>query len=151
MSKSAQLIDYLMSHREVTNELAAKIEPKDYTFKPTPTSMEAQKLVQHILESTYTFARLANKQEPEKLFEENDAADLTERAHVYTEATMKLLSKLSDEDFEQTIDVSHIFGREMTAGQLLNMAIDHEINHKGNLFVYVREMGHTDLPMYVKA
>ncbi|MFD2923692.1 DinB family protein [Halobacillus naozhouensis] len=151
MSKSAQLIDYLMSHREVTNELAAKIDPDHYTFKPTPTSMEAQKLVNHILESTYTFARLANKQEPEKLFDEDDTADLTERAQEYTEATVKLLSKLTDEEFEQTLDVSHIFGKEMTAGQLLNMAIDHEINHKGNLFVYVREMGHTDLPMYVKA
>ncbi|UOQ95378.1 DinB family protein [Halobacillus shinanisalinarum] len=150
MSKSAQFIDYFLSHREITKELAAKIDPKHYTYKPTPTSMEAQKLVNHIIESTYTFVRLANKQDTEKLLDENDSTDLTEKVNTYTEATVKLLSALSDDDFEQVIDVSQILGKKVPASQLLNMAIDHEINHKGNLFVYLREMGHTNLPMYVK-
>ncbi|UOR10910.1 DinB family protein [Halobacillus amylolyticus] len=150
MSKSAQFIDYFLSHREVTKELAAKIDPEHYTYKPTPTSMEAQKLVNHIIETTYTFVRLANKQDPEKLFDEIDSTELSEKVNTYTEATVKLLSSLSDDNFEQVIDVSQIVGKRIPASQLLNMAMDHEINHKGNLFVYLREIGHTDLPMYVK-
>ncbi|KYD26597.1 MULTISPECIES: DinB family protein [Geobacillus] len=47
------------------------------------------------------------------------------------------------------IDVSD-FGIHIPAAQLLPMAMDHEIHHKGQLFVYVRAMGHTDLPLFVK-
>ncbi|WP_101842130.1 DinB family protein [Halobacillus sp. Marseille-P3879] len=149
MSKSARFIDYFLSHRKVTNELTAKIDRKDYTYKPTPSSVEAQKLVKHIFESTYMFASLANHQEPVPLFNEEDEANLTEQASTYTEKTIEMIQQLSDEDFQQKIDVSKIFGKELSVSELLHTAVDHEIHHKGNLFVYVREMGHTDLPLYV--
>ncbi|MCP3030887.1 DinB family protein [Halobacillus sp. A1] len=151
MSKNAHFIDHFLSHREVTKELISKIDSDHYSYKPTPTSMEAEKLVNHILESMYSFARFANKQQPEKLFGEGDTSDLVKRADIYTEETVKLISSLSDEDFEQMIDVSQIFGKEVSAGQLLTIAVEHEIHHKGNLFVYVREMGHTELPLYIKS
>ncbi|MCP3027290.1 DinB family protein [Halobacillus sp. A5] len=150
MSKSTRFTDYFLSHREVTNELTAKIDKDYYNYKPTPSSMEAQKLVIHIYETAYMFARMANGQEPNKLFTAEDTSSLTEQAETYTEQTLQLIHALSDDDFNNKVDVSKIFGRELTVSELLHTAVDHEIHHKGNLFVYVREMGHTDLPIYVK-
>lgn len=51
---------------------------------------------------------------------------------------------------DREVDLTGVFGRKVAGEQLLQLAIGHEIHHKGNLFVYVREMGHTDLPLYVK-
>ncbi|UOQ45076.1 DinB family protein [Halobacillus salinarum] len=150
MSRSEQFINYFLSHREVLNELIEKIEHEHYTYKPTPTSMEAQKLVNHILESMYMFANIANKQQPGKLYEEEDSTPLPERAKNYTDKTVELIHALSDEDMEEIVDVKKMLGRDIPAGSLLHLGLDHEIHHKGQLFVYVREMGHTELPFYIR-
>ncbi len=57
---------------------------------------------------------------------------------------------MSDDDFDRTLDLTAIFGTQMSTAQFLQLAMDHEIHHKGQLFVYVRGMGHTDLPLFVK-
>lgn len=76
--------------------------------------------------------------------------NLSELASHYTEKTKDILASLTDNQLNCVIDTSAVFGQKMPASQLVSMAIDHEIHHKGNLFVYVREMGHTDLPLFVK-
>ena len=150
MSKSNHLKDYFLSHRLVTNELIEKIEKEHYDYKPTSTSMPTKKLVVHMLTSFYQFASAAAKQAPETLHDPNSETDLSELAQLYTEETVKLIDSLSDEQLDDMIDLTAILGMELPAETILNLAIDHEINHKGNLFVYVRGMGHTDLPMFVK-
>ncbi|WP_138420637.1 DinB family protein [Aquibacillus sediminis] len=149
MSKSQHYIDYFLSHRKVTNTLIGKMEKENYDYKPTPTSMSAQELALHMLQSFYQFTATAAKQTPEVLHQQGEAVDLVELAETYTNKTVKLLQSLSDQDFEEIIDLTDILGAKLPAAQVIDMAIDHEINHKGNLFVYVREMGHTDLPMFV--
>ncbi|WP_234983104.1 DinB family protein [Salimicrobium flavidum] len=117
-------------------------------YKPTKTSMEVGKLANHIVESSYTFVRLAADQSPAKLFDENDDKDLKSKASTYTQETEKLLTSLSEEDFDKTIDATNILGRELSAEAILQSALEHEIHHKGQLFIYVRELGHTDLPFF---
>ncbi|MFZ0370174.1 MAG: DinB family protein [Halobacillus sp.] len=150
MSKVEQFINSLSPHRGALNDLIEMIDENNYAFKPTPTSMETEKLVNHTLKTTYTFARLAAKQSPEDLFPEGDDTPLAERARVYTDETYASIKLLEDEDLDELIDVKKMFGSEIPAGKLLEMAKDHEIHHKGQLFVYVREMGNTDLPSFVK-
>ncbi|GAE33997.1 DinB family protein [Halalkalibacter akibai] len=150
MSKANQLKDYFLSHRHVTNELIGKIEQKDYDFKPTPSSMSTKELVLHMVTSFYQFASAAAKQAPKSLHDEASNPELHELAQLYTDETVQLIESLTDEDLKELIDLTAIMGIELPAENLLNIAIDHEINHKGNLFVYVRLMGHTDLPMFVK-
>ncbi|MGP4076794.1 DinB family protein [Halobacillus sp. K22] len=150
MSKVEQFVNSFSPHRGALNDLIELIDEGNYAFKPTPTSMETDKLVNHTLKTTYTFARLAAKQSPEDLFPEGDETPLTERARVYTDETMSSIKQLDDGDLDNLIDVKEMFGSEIPAGKLLEMAKDHEIHHKGQLFVYVRAMGHTDLPSFVK-
>lgn len=150
MSKSNHYIDYFLSHRKVTNRLIEKIEKDNYDYKPTPTSMSAQELSLHMLQSFYQFAAAAAKQTPEMLHQEGETVDLAALATTYTEKTVALIESLSDTDFEEEIDLTAIMGVKLPAATVIDMAIDHEINHKGNLFVYARLMGHTDLPMFVE-
>lgn len=152
MSRANQFVQYFLSHRNVAIELIGKIDQSHYDFKPTPTSMSAKQLASHILQSFYQFANTAKSGDPAAFSRKLDVetADLNELAEVYTKETVTLLESLTDDEFERIIDLTKIFGAKMSGAQLLQTAMDHEIHHKGQLFVYVREMGHTDLPLFVK-
>ncbi|WP_199426793.1 DinB family protein [Thermaerobacillus caldiproteolyticus] len=152
MNRTSQLVQYFLSHRSVTVELVNKIEKEHYDYKPTPTSMPAKDLVTHILFSFYKFARAAKSGNPAvfRVKIEETETDLRKLAEAYTEKTRSLLESLTDEDFDRVLDLTKIFGVRLSVAQLLQSAMDHEIHHKGQLFVYVREMGHTELPFFIK-
>ncbi|GGC96077.1 hypothetical protein GCM10007216_28560 [Thalassobacillus devorans] len=150
MDKNEQFKQYFSSHRSVTNELIGKIGTEHVDYQPTPTSMTARTLAHHMLKSFYQFTSAAAQQQASELFENEEETSLNELAEVYTTETEKLIESMSDEDFSATIDLTEMLGTKLPAEHVLNLAMDHEIHHKGNLFVYVREMGHTELPMFVK-
>lgn len=152
MSKAEQFVQYFLSHREVTKDLVNKIGEEHYEYKPTETSMSAKKLVTHMLHSFYGFATIAKTGDPSALGKklEDTETNLSELAAKYTALTVETIKSISDEEMSKEIDLTNVLGAKMTARQLLQVSMDHEINHKGNLFVYVRLMGHTDLPMFVK-
>jgi uncharacterized damage-inducible protein DinB len=152
MNWSSQFVQYFLAHRHVTIELINKIEKEHYDYKPTPTSMSAKELVTHMLFTFYKFAKVAKSGDPALFREkmEETETDLQKLAETYTEKTKILLESLTDEDFERTLDLTKIFGAQMSVAQFLQSAMDHEIHHKGQLFVYVRGMGHTELPLFVK-
>jgi len=152
MPRAQKWVQYFLSHRHVTLELISKIDEAHYEYKPTPTSMTAKQLATHMLFSFYHFANTAKHGDP-SLFQqkiEESETNLAKLAETYTEKTRQLIESMSDDDFDRTLDFTSIFGIHIPAAQLLQMAMDHEIHHKGQLFVYVREMGHTDLPLFVK-
>lgn len=151
MDRSQKLLNYFLSHRKVTNELISKIDGNNYDYKPTETSMPAGKLVTHMLTSFYMFTKTVKVGNASVFGEKFDdlPQNLSEAAASYTEKSIDLISSLTNEELNRSIDMTQIFGIELTGSELLQIAMDHEIHHKGNLFVYVREMGHTDLPMFV--
>ncbi|KAF0819820.1 putative protein YjoA [Bacillus sp. ZZV12-4809] len=151
MERAQKYLTYFLSHRKVTNELIWKIDNNNVDYKPAETSMSAGKLVTHMLTSFYMFAKTIKDGSPAVFGEKFDeiAPNLSEAAENFTEKTIKVISSLTNEELERKIDMSQIFGMELTGSQLLKIAMDHEIHHKGNLFVYVREMGHTELPRFV--
>lgn len=152
MNRKDRMIQYFMSHRRVTNELISKIEEEHYAYKPTDTSMEAKALVSHMLISFYRFAKVAREGNPQFMSAvlDGEETSLSALAEKYTSETLHILESFSDEEFKKEIDMTSIFGVKLPASSLLQLAMDHEIHHKGSLFVYVREMGHTELPLFVK-
>ena len=144
-------VTHFLSHRSVTNALVAKIEESNYGSQPTETSMSAEKLVTHMYTSYYKFIKTVKEGNGSpflaKLEESNKS--LVQLGEEYTEKTKELLASLTEEELAREIDMSKIFGMNVTGQLLVQMAIEHEIHHKGNLYVYVREMGHTDLPLYI--
>lgn len=144
-------VSHFLSHRSVTNDLVARINEADYDFKPAETSMTAQKLITHMYTSYYKFIKTVKEGNGAPFLEKLDETDVTliQLGEEYTTKTKELLASLTDEELDREIDMSKIFGMNVTGHQMVQMAIEHEIHHKGNLFVYVREMGHTDLPLYI--
>lgn len=149
MKRSEAFLQSFLSHRKVTEALVEKIEKDNYTFKPAETSMSAQTLVLHMLTSFYQFACSAAKVPPVDPYADEEEVDLIKLAKVYTEETIKVIQSMADEDFKEEIDLTAVIGAKLPAEQVLQMALEHEIHHKGNLFVYVRMMGHTELPLFV--
>lgn len=152
MNRANQFVQYFLAHRNVTVELINKIEKEYYDYKPTPTSMPAKDLVTHMLFTFYKFAKVAKSGNPALFREkiEETETDLQKLAETYTEKTKSLLESLTDEDFDRMLDLTQIFGAQLSVAQFLQSAMDHEIHHKGQLFVYVRGMGHTELPLFIK-
>ncbi|QWI73093.1 DinB family protein (plasmid) [Bacillus mycoides] len=141
-----------LSHRDVTINLAGKIAKAHYGYKPTPSSTTAEELVQHFVSSFYRLALVVKKGDPSYFQHPVDfnTEDLESFAVTYTEKTKQIISSLTEDDFERTIDLKNVFGRQFTGKSLLQFALEHEIHHKGQVFVYVRGMGFTDLPLFMK-
>lgn len=152
MNRTNEIVQYFLTHRRVTVELVNKIEKEHYDYKPTPTSMPAKDLVTHMLFTFYKFAKVAKSGNPALFREkiEETETDLQKLAETYTEKTKSLLESLTDEDLDRVLDLTQIFGVQLSVAQFLQSAMDHEIHHKGQLFVYVRGMGHTELPLFIK-
>ena len=149
MNRSEMFMNSFLSHRNVTTKLVKKIEEEHYRYKPTESSMSAQTLVLHMMTTFYHFSAAAAGVSPVDPYADEEKVDLVKLTKAYTEETTKLIQSMSDEDFNKEVDLTKIIGIKLPAAQVLQMALEHEIHHKGNLFVYVREMGHTDLPLYV--
>ncbi|CAM3785834.1 DinB family protein [Alkalicoccus chagannorensis] len=145
------LKNYFLSHRLVTRDLISYINEGSYSYRPTETSMTAAELVEHMLTTAYQFAAMAAEKDPAPLHEEREQLSLEAMAERYTSETVRLIETMDTEHLEKEIDLSSTLGVKAPAWKVVEMMIDHEINHKGNLFVYIRELGHTELPMFVKA
>lgn len=151
MTAQNQLVSHFLSHRNVTIELAEKISREHYDYKPAETSMSAQELVKHIVYSFLMFANVINDGNGSAIQnkpKEEAETDLVKLAEACTEKTTDILSQLTEEQLNRKIDLTASFGRKVTGAALFQLAMEHEIHHKGNLFVYVREMGYTELPFY---
>lgn len=151
MNRMERFIPYFFAHRNVTKALVNKIELENYDYQPTPTSMSAKDLVIHMITSFYKFAAVVKEGTPAPFLAKTEDAetDLVALEEKYTAKTKEILETLTQEDLDRVVELKKIFGMDMSGGQILQLAMDHEIHHKGNLFVYVREMGHTDLPMFI--
>lgn len=148
--ESKYYINKFLAHREVTRSLVNKLYPAHYNYQPTATSMTAEELVIHMLDSFHQFVCLAAQSPYQKLYDETEQVNLLELVDRYTDTSLKLLESFDDEMLEAAIDANYLLGKELPAWKLIEEAIEHEINHKGNLFVYMREIGYKQLPMYVK-
>lgn len=149
---NSKLISHFLSHRSITLELLSKIQHDDPEFMPTETSMPTKKLVTHMLTSMYKFTAVVKEGNAQPLLQKEEISEtnLLKSAETYTEKTVQILESLTEEDLTRVIDLTEVFGFKVPGSALIKMGIEHEINHKGNLFVYARMLGHTDLPMYVK-
>ncbi|USK31735.1 DinB family protein [Bacillus sp. F19] len=149
---NSKLINHFLSHRAVTLELIAKMQHDNPEFKPAETSMTTEKLITHMLTSMYKFTAVVKAGNAQPLMQEAEITEtnLLKLAELYTEKTVQILESLTEEDLNQVIDLTGVFGFKVPGSALIKMGIEHEVNHKGNLFVYARILGHTELPMYVK-
>lgn len=152
VSKAETFISQFMTHRTVLLDLINTLSDKDIDFRPWDGAMSTGDLIWHMLSSGRSFAEAAATGQFVRYSDKpafQTIADIRAAAEEYTNKTLEVIRTMSDEQFAQDIDMTKVFGRAIPAGVLLHMLRDHEIHHKGQLFVYARICGVEQLPSFV--
>lgn len=152
VGQAEQMMNHWLRHRRVLEELLKTIPDEQIGYKPWDGAMALGELAQHIAASADMFVALAKTGDQEiKPPEPADCKTMEEVRRIvteYTEKTRATFASLTDEELEIHYDSPHPNFRGPRKNLLL-IAIDHEIHHKGQLFVYARMIGTKDLPFFI--
>ncbi|WP_211747975.1 DinB family protein [Paenibacillus sp. Marseille-Q4541] len=136
-------------HREVLHKLVELDQNDLVQYKPWDGGMSYGELAIHIASTTEMFANTVIRGEftpPQSKDEWATMEDVRNLVHRYTESTDSLLASVTEEQQQKVIT---FFGNTAPGYGILNMALDHEIHHKGQLFTYARMAGVTELPFFM--
>lgn len=153
MSKGENLAKQWMAHRAVLVEILDKIEDKDLDFRPWEQAMTLKELVLHMITSGNMFVATARAGEftaPGDKPEANSAEELRKVVHSYTDKNYEDIKGMSDEALDHPVISERIFANPTPAKVWLAAMKEHEIHHKGQLFVYARMTGIQEMPGWIK-
>lgn len=151
MSHAEQFAQQWKAQRDVLEGVLASIPDGQEGFKPWEGAMSLGELALHAGTSAKFFAQIAATGEfARPTVEATSMAEIRQAVHELTEQTMALLVSISDERWAQSVDMTPVLGRAVEVSGMLYGMRDHEIHHKGQLFVYARMAGAKDLPMFTK-
>ncbi|MET3696826.1 uncharacterized damage-inducible protein DinB [Bacillus oleivorans] len=131
-----------LKHRRILEELLKTVKEEDADFKPWDGAMSLGELALHIAGWADTFITLAKTGEfskPEK-YQFKTMSEVREAVHLLTEKTAATYSSLTAEDLEavRTFPISDF---KFPGKVYLKIIHDHEVHHKGQLYVYARMTG----------
>ncbi|QHW33983.1 damage-inducible protein DinB [Paenibacillus rhizovicinus] len=149
MTTINEFIGEWLSHRKVLHQMLEDVTTEQLQLKPWEKAMTLSGLILHITGAMGMFANTVKngvytQAVPPKAFTTID--ELRANIAADTEETEAILRSIAPEQLEQSID---FFGHAMTGSALLQNAKDHEIHHKGQLFIYLRLAGIEKLPFFV--
>lgn len=151
LQKSNAYLQHWKSHRSVLPDLVSTITDEKLSFQPWNGAQAFSDLVWHIVTSNHHLISTASGQptpRPEKP-EILSVAQLQEIVREYTKGSEEAILSMSDAQFDEIIDMTQSFGFKLPAHALLASALDHEIHHKGQLFIYARMCGATETPFFI--
>ncbi|ACT00478.1 DinB family protein [Paenibacillus sp. JDR-2] len=137
------------SHRNVLHDMLADATTEQLSYKPWEKGMSLAELVLHITGAMDMFAKTVQNgvyTPGAKPAAPSTIEELKITVATATEQTEAVLRSLTPEQLAAPID---FFGNSLPGLVLLQNAKDHEIHHKGQLFVYLRLVGIEKLPFFV--
>jgi uncharacterized damage-inducible protein DinB len=148
MSSIQSYVAGWLSHRNALIALLDKVQDKDLHYKPWDGAMSLAELAVHITDSTAMFANIvAGKEKPASQGQAFSSADaLRNYVQEKTKETQAALESITGEQLHAEVEFANM---KMTGQAMLDMAKEHEIHHKGQLFTYVRMTGAQDLPFFI--
>ncbi|GEO27627.1 hypothetical protein AAC03nite_34120 [Alicyclobacillus acidoterrestris] len=150
MTKAQTFLQQFMAHRSVLPDLIATMKDKDLSFRPWDGAMTTADLVWHILSVSHSMASAAATGQFERITDKPDLTTIEGVQRIVRERTDELhnlIDAIPDEQLDATIE---LFGNQVPASAALQLLKDHEIHHKGQLFVYARMCGAEQMPMFIK-
>ncbi|CAM3883765.1 DinB family protein [Cohnella lubricantis] len=138
-----------LSHRKVLHQMLEEVSTEQLSLRPWEKAMSVSELAQHIAGAMGMFAETVKNGAftPGAPAKEIATADeLRAIVSAETEKAEATLRSLTEEQLSRSVD---FFGRSVPGHTLLQEAKDHEIHHKGQLFVYLRQAGIEKLPFFV--
>ncbi len=137
-----------LKHRTVLHDLLDQIRPEHVFFKPWKDGFSMGELAVHIASSTEMFLEtIKNGQfvSPATPREFQTMDEVREIVQEFTQKSKRDFSVLERAHLSKKID---IFGYEAPGKYWIESLIDHEIHHKGQLFVYARMTGAEKVPFF---
>lgn len=80
----------------------------------------------------------------------NSMEQLREVVRETTKRTIDIYKTVTDEQLAAEVNTSSAFGYNLSGLQMIEAMREHEIHHKGQLFVYARLCGVVNPPFYVR-
>lgn len=147
MADSADILERWLRHRSVTQDLAGRLPDNLAGFAPWPGAMTTGALIVHIAQSHRGLTAVARGLD-RPAAPEIDSSDLRAVRAFLDRATAEDTTAISA---MTAADLDAMRGPEpQRAGRtVLQAAHDHEIHHKGQLFVYARLNG-IEVPFYTR-
>ncbi|CAM3431924.1 DinB family protein [Marinicrinis lubricantis] len=139
-----------MPHRKALLELLDCIGEDQLNYKPWEKAMTFSELALHITGSTLFFIGIVKGEERDPNVEAPKArslAELKQLAQEQTELTKSQLESITAEQLDQIVEFA---GMKLPGSALLQLAKDHEVHHKGQLFTYARTAGVENVPFFFK-
>ncbi|MFP7493382.1 DinB family protein [Terribacillus saccharophilus] len=149
MSKTAYWKENWLRHRNVLISLLDQIQEGHLDFKPWENAMTLRDLALHIAGSSEMFVKMVKTEtmSAPDLPEVNTMDDLRKVVKQFTDQTAQAFDAITDEELSLQNEAK-IPGMQGKKELYLQAIYDHEIHHKGQLFIYARLVGATDLPFF---
>ncbi len=142
MSKQGeQLAGHFLAHRKATVDAAGRFPADKVDYKPWPGAMSVGDLIWHMAGAHHMFVQLAlgNAPQGERPQRPADLDGIRAALAQLTEGDDAALRNMTEEQL--ATPRPGIMNMTLPAGQWLATACDHEVHHKGQLFVYGRLNG----------
>jgi uncharacterized damage-inducible protein DinB len=140
-----------MMHRTVLQDVLSRVPNDKFDFQPWDNALTLSALAVHMVTSADWFAeavRTGQFTRSEKV-EVSSMADLRRVVDEYTAKTKSTLESLTDEQIEGMVNAKEIFGMDAPGKVWLASMKDHEVHHKGQMFVYARMAGVPEMPFFI--
>ncbi|WCR27539.1 DinB family protein [Paenibacillus thiaminolyticus] len=149
MQQTEALLEAWLKQRTILEKLLLAIPDHHADFAPWDGAMTVSELAQHLGASADMFIRVAKTGEGQICMPQTvDCPSMKEVHRIVQEWTAKTTERfktLTAEDLE-TVYHSPFPNLDGPRSKLVRLVIDHEIHHKGQLFVYARILGVQELP-----
>jgi len=138
-----------LSHRKALQQLVELFTDEHLSYKPWEKAMTLSELVLHIVGSTHMFSEIVKEGEHKPAEQVKSVASSSELKSVVkqlTGATLANLESLTAAELGREVAFASM---KMPGRALLEMAKEHEIHHKGQVFTYARLLGLDNLPFFI--
>lgn len=140
-----------MTHRAVLQDILSRVSDDKFDFQPWDKALTLGNLAIHMATSADWFAEAVKAGKfgkPEKV-EVQSMADVRRVVDEYTVKTKATLESLTEAQVEGLVDAKDVFGMDAPGKIFLGSMKDHEVHHKGQMFVYARMAGVAEMPFFI--
>lgn len=151
MANGQNFANQFMTHRSVLQDILNRVSDDKVDFQPWDKSLTLGKLAVHMATSADWFAQSVKEGKfgrPDQV-EVSSMADVRRVVDEYTAKTKATLESLTDAQIEGLVEAKHIFGMDAPGKIFLGSMKDHEVHHKGQMFVYARMAGVEEMPFFI--
>lgn len=149
MEQVEQMMNDWLAHRNVMQELLESINDGHINFKPWEDAIPLGELALHIAGWNDVFVSMVKTEEmiPPDFPECKTMEDVRNAVKAFTDKAKATFKLLADADLEAENNSSHPMLKGKKKRYLIAM-YDHEIHHKGQLFIYARMAGVKEVPFF---